>query len=156
MNINAKLKEKEYHAKWHQEKKLDEGYRKRRGIAQKRYAQTHRDERSAYNKQYQKEHPSRNPEQEWKRHLKRQYNMTVEEWDVFYAQQKGLCANPGCARELEGKGHVDHCHSTGQVRGILCQACNRALGLLYDDRARILGLAEYLMQDDKGEANEAS
>ncbi len=39
---------------------------------------------------------------------------------------------------------IDHCHKTGKVRGLLCQACNTALGLLEDDIERIQMLLAYL------------
>lgn len=39
---------------------------------------------------------------------------------------------------------VDHCHKTNQVRGILCNSCNRALGWLNDEPARIRRLAAYV------------
>ena len=39
---------------------------------------------------------------------------------------------------------VDHCHETGDVRGLLCAACNTALGLLKDDPDRIVKLLDYL------------
>jgi hypothetical protein len=39
---------------------------------------------------------------------------------------------------------VDHCHATGKVRGLLCHNCNRALGLLKDDKSTIRRALEYL------------
>ena len=39
---------------------------------------------------------------------------------------------------------VDHCHKNGQVRGLLCHNCNRALGLLGDDIGSIKNCIEYL------------
>ena len=39
---------------------------------------------------------------------------------------------------------VDHCHTTGKVRGLLCNSCNVALGNLNDDYQRILNAAEYI------------
>lgn len=39
---------------------------------------------------------------------------------------------------------VDHCHAGGQVRGLLCRSCNTALGLLKEDRRRLLGLLGYI------------
>jgi len=41
---------------------------------------------------------------------------------------------------------VDHDHSTGQVRGLLCSRCNTALGLLRDSPANIGSLLDYLMK----------
>jgi hypothetical protein len=42
-----------------------------------------------------------------------------------------------------GKLHVDHNHTTGEVRGLLCTQCNTALGLLKDSEERILCLLSY-------------
>jgi phage FluMu protein Com len=52
------------------------------------------------------------------------------------------CANPAC-RALDDL-IVDHDHTTGAKRGILCRKCNVALGMLNDEVARIEGLATYL------------
>jgi hypothetical protein len=41
---------------------------------------------------------------------------------------------------------VDHCHNTGVFRGILCNKCNRGIGLLEDDPARCRAAASYLLQ----------
>lgn len=51
------------------------------------------------------------------------------------------CSNPGCDNS-EGL-VIDHNHTTGLVRDLLCSGCNSALGFLKDDVVRILGLAEY-------------
>lgn len=40
--------------------------------------------------------------------------------------------------------NVDHCHKTGEVRGLLCHNCNRALGLLKDDISRLERSIDYL------------
>lgn len=42
--------------------------------------------------------------------------------------------------------HVDHDHSTGRVRGVLCDRCNKALGLLDDDSDKIVALAAYIKE----------
>ena len=39
---------------------------------------------------------------------------------------------------------IDHCHTTGKMRGLLCKPCNSALGLLNDDPERIYNLLLYL------------
>jgi hypothetical protein len=52
------------------------------------------------------------------------------------------CENPNC--DNTEKLHVDHCHSTGGIRGVLCSGCNSALGYLKDNPQRIAGLVEYI------------
>ena len=80
--------------------------------------------------------------------LKRKFGISVEQYDEMLHRQNGVCAILGCgAATADGKRlHVDHCHTTGRVRGLLCGKCNRALGLLDDDPARITALAEYAAQ----------
>ena len=48
-----------------------------------------------------------------------------------------------CKRPLTKK-CIDHDHATGKVRGVLCNNCNTALGLLYDDPEKIKALGDYL------------
>lgn len=59
--------------------------------------------------------------------LRANYGMTIHDFDVMLAEQDGRCAicmtpNP------QRKWHVDHCHDSGEVRGILCNLCNVAIG----------------------------
>ncbi len=51
-----------------------------------------------------------------------------------------------CGRRPPGKRGmaIDHCHVTGQFRGLLCAPCNQALGLADEDPARLRALADYL------------
>lgn len=53
----------------------------------------------------------------------------IAEWDRLYDEQQGLCAFGHKVERL----HVDHCHSTGVVRGLLCYNCNNGIGRLKDD-----------------------
>ena len=39
---------------------------------------------------------------------------------------------------------VDHCHTTGKVRGLLCQSCNTGIGLLKEDTKLFMAAIEYL------------
>lgn len=57
--------------------------------------------------------------------LKTRYNLTPEDLDVMLSKQSKCCAI--CLTDLD-KFHVDHCHSTGVVRGLLCHKCNIRLG----------------------------
>lgn len=63
----------------------------------------------------------------------RRYGLTVEQFDALLEQQSGGCAICRTTTvPTRGNWHVDHCHETGRVRGILCHGCNVALGHLKD------------------------
>lgn len=51
-----------------------------------------------------------------------------------------------CKRKIHKKinKHIDHCHETGKVRGVLCRQCNLALGWLKDDKDLISRIINYL------------
>ena len=70
------------------------------------------------------------------------YGITVEEVQEIRSKPCEVCGSDG---EV-GKGiHIDHCHTTGKVRGGLCHSCNIALGLLKDDPELIGKLKEYII-----------
>jgi hypothetical protein len=73
-------------------------------------------------------------------HLKRQYGITEAERDAMIESQKGLCVICLSAPAA----HVDHCHKTGRVRGVLCFNCNSAIGKLGDDPEVVRRAAAYL------------
>lgn len=67
-------------------------------------------------------------------HYKRAYKMTPDEYNEMLLKQESVCAickikNKSIKRPLV----IDHCHSTGKVRGILCYGCNRLMVLLDND-----------------------
>lgn len=78
-------------------------------------------------------------------YLRRQYGMTLEDYNMLLASQAGSCA--ACGADVTDGGrnaHVDHDHTTGRVRGILCHSCNVSLGLLNDDPVRVRALLVYV------------
>ncbi len=90
------------------------------------------------------------------KYLRKTYGISLADWQAKIDAQDGRCVV--CASELitdlhvgtTGKRHtvVDHDHGTGKVRGILCNNCNRFLGLV-DDRVEILVSAvAYLLQHE--------
>jgi hypothetical protein len=72
--------------------------------------------------------------------LPREYGITRMDLDALLEGQRGLCAI--CERRTAV--HVDHDHATGRVRGVLCFACNVALGHLQDDVALFRKAIGYL------------
>ena len=88
-----------------------------------------------------------------KHHLKKRYGMSEGQHEAMLAEQGNACKACG-STDPKGRGvwHVDHDHSCcpgrdtcGKcVRGILCNDCNTALGLVEDDPGRLRKLIEYL------------
>lgn len=81
--------------------------------------------------------------------LKYQFGLAEGEYERMFEAQGGVCAacqHPETARNQYGPIPlaVDHNHSTGQVRGLLCMRCNAAAGQLQDDPERAERLAAYL------------
>lgn len=86
-----------------------------------------------------------NPEVRRRWHLKNRYGITVEQYDEMYERQGGRCAI--CSAESPGRTFdVDHDHDTGEVRGLLCNPCNRAIGLLGHDHDLLMSAIQYLEQ----------
>lgn len=73
-------------------------------------------------------------------HLRRTFGLTIEERDVLFAKQDGLCA---ICKTAPIK-HLDHEHTTGKVRGGLCGPCNMGLGQFEDSSDRMRAAARYL------------
>jgi CRISPR/Cas system-associated protein Cas10 (large subunit of type III CRISPR-Cas system) len=68
-------------------------------------------------------------------YYRRQYGITREQWEQQLEVQGGVCAicqNPDRTGRF-GILNVDHCHTTGRVRGLLCAACNVAIAALGDN-----------------------
>ena len=82
-------------------------------------------------------------------YLRKNYGITVEEYEQMFIEQDYKCKICGTngfkiepnARQLLA---VDHCHTTGMVRGLLCHNCNRALGLFQDDVRNLSNAIAYL------------
>ena len=74
--------------------------------------------------------------------LSRKYGLTPECFDRMMAEQSNCCAI--CQREFTKTPHVDHCHKSGEVRGLLCSNCNRAIGFLGDDPLTVSRAVDYL------------
>lgn len=80
------------------------------------------------------------------------YRMTMEEYDQMLEKQNYTCAI--CTTDtniVTGKSWsfaVDHCHETGKVRGLLCNQCNRALGM-FQDSVNLLETATAYLKSHK-------
>ena len=77
------------------------------------------------------------------------YGITETDYERMILEQGGVCAickSPASSPRNARRRHldVDHCHATGQVRGLLCGCCNRAIGMLNNDGILFLKAANYL------------
>lgn len=118
--------------------------------------------RKCKNRSYQKTWAAKNPDG-WKAHDNKdsrrrasrktttsRYGLTLDQYEEMYEAQGGVCRI--CKKPETCKGNngevkmlaIDHCHDTGKVRGLLCNNCNRAIGLLGDDVDTLLNAVEYL------------
>ena len=74
------------------------------------------------------------------------HGVTEGQFQQMHAEQDGKCA--GCLEVLDletpRKTHVDHCHATGAIRGLLCNLCNSALGHARDNTETLQRLIGYL------------
>ena len=95
----------------------------------------------------------RNPQEQKRAHLRRTFGITQAEYEAMLIAQNGVCA--ACGRpetktdprngELMDLA-IDHCHTTGKIRALLCGGCNTALGLLQDSPERIEQLLRYIQK----------
>ena len=81
--------------------------------------------------------------------LNRCYNMTIEDYNIIFSNQKGKCKICGIHQsQITHNLYVDHCHLTGKVRGLLCSKCNTALGNFNDNIDILKSAIKYLESND--------
>lgn len=76
--------------------------------------------------------------------LKKNYGIDIEKFEQMISEQGGVCAICGRLPNHAKGFAVDHDHSTGKLRGILCGHCNGGLGLFKDDVASLRSAADYI------------
>ena len=126
----AKAYMKEYHATWYKNNK---------------------EKRTKQITEYQKTKP-----EGWQKaigrkcHLKQRYNVTPQEYESMLEAQNYKCAICGKDASESKRGdkieslHIDHCHKTKKIRGLLCHTCNTGLGHFKDKIENLLKAIDYL------------
>jgi len=77
--------------------------------------------------------------------------ITVEQYHQILKDQDGLCA---ICKTFMNPPHIDHCHSSGKVRGLLCNDCNTSLGKFKESAENLRRAARYidrLFEDGSGD-----
>ena len=71
------------------------------------------------------------------------YGLTLEEVEAKLRLQHSICPICECSLDLNSWA-VDHCHTTGKVRDILCSSCNKGLGFFYESPEALQNAISYL------------
>lgn len=110
----------------------------------RKYYKEHKEGERMRKSIYQKE----NPHIAKKAKLKYRYNITVEDYEDMLQKQGGVCKI--CKLPQRSKKtltlSVDHCHTTGRIRGLLCWNCNGALGQVKDNIQTLKAMIKYLQE----------
>jgi len=83
------------------------------------------------------------PRKAWGAHL-RKYRITPDEYEALASAQNGVCAICGGVSPKKRRLSVDHDHTTGEVRGLLCQPCNVGLGVFGDSPDALRNAVKYV------------
>lgn len=97
-------------------------------------------------KLYIERNPDKRKESSKRANLKARYGISFETYTSMLMTQSGQCAGCGSPPKIGRALNVDHDHSTGKIRGLLCDGCNLAIGIVKDSSSLLLRLAQYLDQ----------
>ena len=100
-------------------------------ICSRQWARDNKDKINTYARAYRARHPQQVRDYVRKLEYKNDFGITLADYDRMFENQKGFCAicqrHQSCfSRRLA----VDHDHITGKIRGLLCDPCNRGMGML--------------------------
>jgi hypothetical protein len=112
-----------------------------RRVEKRIYNKLHSAHRCAVTSAWNKRHPERSKLNKWRSTLKLVYKITEQEYNALYNKQDGACA---ICKTKHPRLAVDHCHSTGTVRGLLCTKCNTGIGMFSDKYDLVKAAADYL------------
>lgn len=113
------------------------------------YRQQNREKAKVYAKEYYKKNPP-HPEKVRARKLKHRFGITLDQYNEMFEKQEGCCDI--CKKhqsEFKKRLAVDHCHTTGEVRALLCASCNQALGMLNEDSKVLKNMILYIKKFKK-------
>ena len=109
------------------------------------------DDKKAQAKNHQRAFRAANPDYARWMSIKSKYGLTKEQYEELLEKQGGVCA---ICRQPETRTtkagvvmllHVDHCHNSGKIRGLLCHKCNSALGLFRESSEILSSAVNYLV-----------
>lgn len=81
--------------------------------------------------------------------LKKKFNISLEDYNALLEKQNGTCAICSVTHSHGRRLSVDHCHKTGNIRGLLCAQHNTALGSFQDKIQDLYKAIKYLEEADR-------
>lgn len=118
--------------------------RERISVAKKDLYQTNPGPMICRARQWAIDHPKETKAKQRAAQLKSRYGIVEADYQKMFDDQRGLCKI--CHNTDSQKLSIDHCHYSGKVRGLLCAACNKAIGLMKDSPERLRAAADYLVE----------
>jgi hypothetical protein len=96
------------------------------------------------------ERPRLKPRQRSDYEVKHKFGLTSQDYENLLKSQNNCCAICKSHKDTFSKRlSVDHCHNTLKIRGLLCQSCNMALGLLKDSISNLDSAINYIKSATK-------
>lgn len=119
--------------------------RKQRIAAQKEYSANNKESISAYRKRWREINADHTRSYD----LKKKYGLTVDDLERMIMSQGNKCDI--CAKQFSEKVkmNIDHCHTTGKVRSLLCSRCNTAIGLVFENVEIMNSMINYIKSHAK-------
>jgi hypothetical protein len=131
----VRLKQKEY----------DMEHKKQKSDSNKKRHKLKSTEIAEYKRTYRKNNKEKVAVQFRRISLRKNYGLTLEQYNEMLEVQGGRCAICGVLQtEVKMTFRVDHDHTTGKVRGLLCHKCNVSLGLMNDNPEILQNAIKYL------------
>ena len=109
-----------------------------------KYWFSNKEKLSEYHKNYRENNRDKMRLNDKKKFLKKKYGITIEQFDQMRVEQNGKCAI--CSNQFKDSKDtcVDHCHTNGKVRQLLCFSCNVMLGHARDSQDILKSALTYL------------
>jgi hypothetical protein len=89
----------------------------------------------------------KNPDKQHATDIKRHYGLDISQYNAMLAEQNNsckICKKPHAPTLKRGRLYVDHCHTSKEVRGLLCSSCNSAIGYFNDSVDLMLKAIDYI------------
>ena len=104
-------------------------------------------------KQWTTNNPAKAKQSSRNRGVLHKYGITQDKYLAMFKQQDGKCAICSTTDNKGKSFSIDHCHETGTIRGLLCNQCNRGIGMLGDTASTVLLAYEYLKGFEKSQTH---